>query len=239
MQDLSKIAEKVRKLDALAKGTNHPEEAASAAAKAQALILEYNLTRAQLEAAGEAETEKYGKTTYTKAYSTWRKQLITCVCKTNFCRAILSRDAAGKETMEVIGQASNIEMVLFLHEYIIREVTRMARESHRQDSRGVPQGKFFNDFCTGAVHVIVKRLTEQFAAQQAAKDHVGDQTRALVLVKDADLAKAVGQYFPFLTNKTWRQTSVNMGAYDRGRAAGQSLPLNRPISDSSKTKRIK
>lgn len=83
------VLEKVEKLLRLAGKTTHPEEAASAARKAQDLLLAYNLSAAAL---GSADEGRRGQEKLSGGFYTYERDLMSRIAEVNFCLHWVSRD---------------------------------------------------------------------------------------------------------------------------------------------------
>lgn len=235
------IVERVAKLLASAERERHggdaqanAREAAAFAAKAAALMAAWNIERAEAEAAGQAKKEAYEKQTAADAYGVWRIELLCALARAHYSKVIITTvtDRHGKRTEvgTLIGQSSNLQVVRYLLGYLAREIDRLAEQAWAEYARAswtyegdVPQQRRYKtSFRTGAVEVIAGRLDAERAARSRADDATGAATRALVVVKDADLAAAVAGFYPNLG--TWSRRMRAEGAgYGAGRRAGASL----------------
>lgn len=123
---------RIKKLMAMteARGAT-PEEAATAAAKAQALLFEHNLTMAQVDATSTEKGEDIGKTIYDMTEGKdssmgWRKLLLHMVTRYNFCKMCSMIDGLDRRTA-IIGKKSNVEVAVFIYEHTQREIHKMAK----------------------------------------------------------------------------------------------------------------
>src|SRR5262245_545857 len=99
MTDINRIADKVRKLLALANNNPNEEEAASAAAMAAALLAEHNLTTAQIEtAADDARTSNEFET------RNWSRDMCHALAQLNFCKSWYScGEKRGYDIVTILG----------------------------------------------------------------------------------------------------------------------------------------
>ena len=114
------ILSRIKKLLALTESRGAtPEEAATAAAKAQALLFEHNLTMSAVESHEGAEKgETIGKHLYDtahieKQYRGWRATLLNVVARYNFCY-VVGRIGGVRTQYAIIGKQSNVEIVIFI-----------------------------------------------------------------------------------------------------------------------------
>jgi len=113
--DISHILDKIKKLLALSTSSN-PNEAASAAAKAQALLAQYNLELSQVEAHG-GEASDYGQQDVAVGgVSRWRKTLMLVLARPNFCAVVSYK---GTERVSIVGEPHNLEAVKYLYKYLV------------------------------------------------------------------------------------------------------------------------
>lgn len=212
-----------------------PEEAATAAAKVQALLFEHNISTADVEtheqhdgrpgSYGKVEHELQGANRNTVQ---WRRSLLYVIAKHNFCTAVTHPNTT---KMSVIGKRSNVEVVLYLNASLARDIERLALDA----ARTILQGKaaYMVSFCRGAVSTINARLSEQRRQneQQATPATMAGQSTALVLRKaDADLSKAVASFYPRLRTTSTRSRISNSDGYSAGRAAGHHIGIRTGIN---------
>src|SRR5437660_4654262 len=225
-----RILERIQKLLALteARGAT-PEEAASAAAKAQALLFEHHLTMARVEVNGHngEKKEGYDKTDFllnaTRFSLSWHRCLLTGICEANFAEAIYGNGAKAY----IIGRKSDVEVIVYLYQYLSREIERLADLTRRQEGVLKNKGRWKVSFCYGAAITIKERLNETQATQAAASP----ASQALVVMTAEDLAKAVSGYFPRLRQLRGGRIS-NTDGYYRGQTAGRSIDIRPGVGQS-------
>jgi hypothetical protein len=218
-----RILDKVQKLLALteARGAT-PEEAASAAAKAQALLFEHHLTLAQVEANGHngEKKEGYDKTYFvlnaTKFSLSWHRCLLSGICKANFAKAIYGQGAKAS----IIGRKSDVEVIAYLYQYVSREIDRLADVTRQQEGVIENKRRWKTSFCYGAAATVCQRLNETRATQAAATP----ASQALVVMSAEDLKRAVNGYFPHLRNIRGGRIS-NTDGYYHGQTAGRNISI--------------
>jgi hypothetical protein len=242
-QDIDAIADKVRKLLALATSSN-PHEAALAAARAQDLMFRYNLELSQVQTDRQGDSYVKQDVTLSGAKSgdrNWRRLLMATIARNTFCKAIYysgrgTRDK--REQMAIIGQRHNIKHCQYLYEYLARELERMERLAWDAycavtwTSERVHWLTYANNFYRGAVTEIERRLMEQRKASETAAEveGQGDASRALVVLTAQQLQEATHRFFPKLTAGRLSATRNHSGeAYRAGREAGRSVPIRRGV----------
>ena len=229
MDKRERAIELIKRLLALSKSSN-VNEAALAMAKAQELLTKYNLEQAQIEAAmSEAQRQqRYDKSTHsvggTKAEWQWRKHLLNVLASTNFRESI---GYTGEGRVALVGQPHNVEVVVYLYDYLVGELKRIAKDDYKRDRRtpftgvaGMGLAAYTRAFMYGAAQAIHARLAKQSSEAQ----RTDSATMALVVQSDADLKAAVTRYFPSL--KYRKAQPVNRAAYESGQRAGQTVAIN-------------
>lgn len=215
------ILEKIRKLKAMAdRPAGNEEEAAVAAAKMQELLFQYNLSLDQVDA-------KIKKSEYIRTDSplrdNWKRVLIGYIATNNFCTAVKTV----KGQMAVIGKPHNVEIVMFLYDYLSKTIDRLAGEGWdevKRDHPGFSMASFArrwkNSFRIGAVRTIKLRLEAQRKVDTSTTTG-----RELVLVTGHELMEATGQFFQKLHKQSVKPELVKSG-YIAGREAGHDIPLS-------------
>jgi len=224
------ILNRVKKLLALteARGAT-PEEAASAGAKAQALLFEHNLTISQVDT-HELDTpaesiEQIDLTMDANARTlTWKRTLLYTVARYNFCTGIYT---PGTTIMHVIGKRSNVLVVEYMVETIGAEIDRLAKLAGKTVLSN--RAAFVASFCRGAVATINERLKAQAQVNETASA----ACTALVVQSKGALAAAVKGFYPRLS---YSRRSSRIGSYNgfnAGRSAGHDIGLSRGIAGGS------
>jgi hypothetical protein len=218
--NISHILDKIKKLLALSASSN-PNEAARAAAKAQALLAQYNLELSQVEAHSGETSDYCQQDVAVGGVSRWRKTLMLVVARPNFCDVVSYK---GTERVSLIGEPHNLEVVKYLYGYLVRQLEPMAATAYRQSGSSMHSRTWKDSFFHGAIASIDQRLKEQ--AQVFAD--TSEQSRALVVVKDAELRAAMKRYHPNVTPGQ-RKRLRSQDGYQQGREAGRRLALHKAI----------
>jgi len=192
--DQKRILPKIQKLLALAAKNSNPEEAASAAARAQELLLAYNLSSDMLDedmegsARGEEQT-KGGSRQYERDLWDWVAELNFCLHWVGQRRTKVSRRRIekgdyyyGKPDDEIpeyrkwrtqlswhhflIGRKRNVAATIAMARYLQKRVDDLAVEFCHGDER-MRYSQRAMSFREGAVSVIVHKLYERRQEQMA------------------------------------------------------------------------
>lgn len=230
---LDDIMRKVRALVNLRDHQNtSPEETANAAAKLQSLLTRYNLDMAQIEQETGTKEAYIEESVEFSGRENWRKLLMLVIAECNWSDTMLRSD---KKSVYIIGNAANVEITKYLYIYLSRAIARLARNEWDALSvdrqQRISKHTYLNSFCIGAQRRVCDRLRAQFAADT----HTVEQSRALVVVKNADLQDAIKQMHPSFTTKTTRTTKKGyLAAYAHGQTAGNNIALNRPLTSATR-----
>ena len=228
------ILTKIKKLQAMTteRGAT-PEEAASAAAKAQSLLFEYNLSQSDVDTREQAGPDPYGKVDTilegaNRNTVQWRRSLLYVIAKHNFCTAVTLPNTT---KMSVVGKRSNVETVLYLNAVLVREIERLAIDAARTVLSN--RAGYMVSFCRGAVSTIHARLAEQQRQSEAAATmhtNAKGQTNAVAIrTMSQELTKAEKHFFPNLVTRRTRSTIRSADGYTSGQRAGQGIGLHRGI----------
>ena len=223
------IISKVQKLLRLSQANSNAEEAASAAAKAQELIDQHNLSATLLALDGaEPEIDEPIVDFYKagapldqqKTQQRWRGYLALRIAQMNGCRVYLSGPS-----IALVGRPSDAETVRYFYGYLANEVERLA-------STQVGMGRTWrNNFRLGVVDTIVKKLQAQHVKFVAT---VRLETGTALVRVDRALAKIEQRGE---TVEAWvkgnlklrggekRGAAGHSGARAAGRQAGESISI--------------
>lgn len=230
---ISDIANKVRKLLALANNNANEHERQVAMDAAQKLLDEHNLS--MFDCQGEAETISHveqQRHTDIKLHP-FVRNILSAACRLyNTTFYMSSQGTTGNLKHPVlIGTPENIEVTLNVAAWLMDSVTN---ESKRLFSRQVDR----NSFKIGASEVIRSRVIEMLKKpieqpKNSNRTSLMVVRNALQTANDAYLKKHV----PNLTQSRSRATVNSSSGYYAGREYGSNVSLNRQVTGSS-TKRI-
>jgi len=236
------IVFKIKKLMALSKSSNE-NEAASAAAKAQELLLKYNVELSQVENVSLDREDTRLVSEFKELFGLnviqWKRDLAFSVAKANMCKGVSSGRG-----MYFLGKKHNIEIVEFLYETIVRDLERIAEEKWKQilalrDMQSqFPQLNLFTDyslmhvhgktwkasFYVGAVKTVKERLEENLTELQVDNPNLS----ALITTEDVRLQNFFRQQFPS-TTKVHGASASYRAAYESGRIAGREVQFKRGV----------
>ncbi len=238
---IDQAIDKARKLLALATSDN-PNEAASAAAKAQAILERYSISVAMLEIDGDGDApdepiddSRSGSEPLDagSALPTYRKVLANCVAQVNGCYVYSRRRAMDsghrRSSIEIAGRASDVAKVRYLYAFLAKETDRLT------DRDGKGMGRTWrNNFRIGCVQTITKAL--RAAKAQTLRDfrgQAGTDEWALVRVnkvmerldaKNRELMDWVRKNLN-ISGSARSTFTADRGAYAAGVAAGREVQI--------------
>ena len=233
--DPKKIVRLVRELRALSEGTDSPHEAAAAAARAQRLLLDHNLTVGDLDRLDEIEDplveHKSLFATGNRRVESWRQILVQSVAKACLCEWMTSffRDPAPR-TYSFIGRRSNVEVALYSYACLERQVTALAdAERARRRKAKLPVKGYIQNYCEGVVHTIQQRLL----AEQKSFEESDVSSRSVVEVRGREAESHRSRLYPHVSFTTCSYDFGNPAAYAAGRRDGNQVQLHDGVGNRS------
>lgn len=220
-----------------------PAEAAAAAAKAQAVMDEYELTRDGVEQHGQAPVDEDfavfgsrpdGQLDAEKRQRTWRWILSSGLAKLHGCYAYnTTRTLRGElyRTTELVGRPSQVETVRYLFGWLANEVDRLA------GAQGLGMGQVWRrEFSEGAAWEILTILQHQRAETvrevRAAASLPGASTalavveRNLARLQDVEGARLTAiKELRIRERSVRRQAAYEPTARDAGAAAARTIDM--------------
>lgn len=218
---MTAILDKIRKLRALSTSSN-VHEAAAAAAAAERLIQEHNLSEAELSVDEEDEHVTYeGVADLGGRIATWQSNLLYHLSRAYQCSGYYktfypegAKTAANRYV--AYGRPQDLETLKYQFAYFSAEITRLSLQW-----RGTGSGRtWLNSFRLGAVQAIGAALSEtRSAARKTAT------SSALVVVdRRADLAKSRrDQDHPDLRSTSSRSSAIDGDGFAAGQRAGAGI----------------
>jgi len=238
---------KIKKLFALARKNPNQHESEAAAAKAQELLMEYNLSEEQLDAFRSRE-ERITQQFYQGHRSVnglsevkWKLQLSHAVARNNLCSVI---HHPWKKEISWIGTEPNIEISKFLYETLVWDIEHIADKLWKDilEIRAL-ETKYdkllFKDSTLRYVHGktwkksfylgMVKSLSDRLTAN-LGNLRTNTNINALVLVNDAAINKYIADTFGTLGHARWESGgSINGSGYRAGVEKGKTLEFRRGV----------
>lgn len=228
-----KIAELIRRLDAM-KNSPNVHEAATAAKKLQELLFKHNL---QMQDVPEKqEGPEFVKIKFDLGEGravAWKRDLLNAVSRYNFSRSFYHHDVDARghlhrvNWMWLLGQRHNVEVVQYLMSYLSGEIIRLSDVKYDEEGYG-NKASWKTQFCYGAVQGVADVLRAQFEDNRTSNS----MTMSLVVVKDKELTQFVQKSFGKLSsmNLSGRKDT---DTFNRGREAGHNIQIRKGVETSS------
>lgn len=221
---MADMLDKVRKLLAMAEGTDNAAEAEAFTAKATALMLSNSIDEAMLQKAGSKVNESIiAKTIVIEGYAKAKMSLLTGIAQAMGAKTVYTANTkrSGWATIkvEVIGWESDITNIEMLFASLVMQMTSdMEREAaHNKNVHG---RAFKQAFIIGFANTVHSRLLIQ--RKDAVK--VADDSTPGAAVAVVERTSAVEADFRRRYPRTGRGTGAQASSYTgmaQGRAAGQ------------------
>jgi hypothetical protein len=215
-----RVIEKVRKLLALSSSSNQ-HEAALAAAHAQRLLAEHNLSLSELEVreegAGEAELQ------VARSVPKWLSALFACVANGFDCFPIVT-STANCSRLRFIGVGEDPAVACCTLQFLIQELRRLAsaylrgNEAAQGRLSSADRQRVRSSYLLGGVQGVRQALTAQ-------KAQTPTTSTALVPGKDALIKQYRDQQIGAVRMQRTRRSTVFSAAFEQGRADGATLQI--------------
>lgn len=225
IKKLLKHAESAKNLGSLA-------EAEAFSLKANELLLEHNIQMMEVEEAEDTDMFKNMGWSERLSYkdnqsgNAWRIDLVGYLTKHNLCSFTYNRYF---KYFEVYGKMENVEVVVWLYNFLSVGLLRLAQEHHvnlsPEEKKRYNRYAFLKDFLLGAVRGINYQLERQ--KQKMASE----QMTALIVYNDKALDAFLKKEAPNVKTRNATKTKVVGEAYDVGLEVGQNYNINKtPLS---------
>lgn len=235
------ITERVKRLLALATSTN-VEEAASAWAKAQKLLIEHNLTLDQLQEKANNPLDKYHAVLVRHGNrERWRTFLLHVIAKHHLCTSVAN---TGTSTSCVIGTQTNTEVVVQMYTFIVTQVELIAARAYANTVMYQHPRTWKQGFYHGVVETLHTRLQAEQARMttpvttptrltdnETVAEHnaLAVQSKALITQTVQELDQAMAKFYPG-AKKGRRVTVKAISAFRMGQEAGHAVRIRQELS---------
>lgn len=246
--DKEAIILKIKKLFALARKNPNPHESEAAAAKAQELLLQYNLSEEQLDAF-RSKTERITRQYYTGHQTPnglqevrWKIQLADAVAKNNLCKVV---HHPYLKKISWIGTEPNIEISKYLYEVLVNDIEFLADKLWKdiltvRDIENKSGKELFTDPSLRRVHGRVWKKSFYLGMVRSLTDRLttnlnnlktNSNINALVVLNSEAINRFVYEEFGRLSRGNWGTGGqFNNSAYRTGVEKGKSLQFRKGVS---------
>lgn len=243
------VADRIKKLLALAEGEGtNPNEAAVAAATAVTLMERHGLERAELEAAIEPDIGLDVKDPLfvgadgVTQISSWRSVLANKLSRLEGCRAVEQRALDRRGNVEcarlvLVGRPEELAVTRYLYRYLEREIERLC-EMGRQRGRLCGRSAMLS-FRMAVIKTVDERL--QQAKRQARAEHVRDGGTTTAIERVDGRGDEVERWLKEALKvepEQYDRSSYDPRAAAAGQRAGKRIPLHPGMAQARNARRI-
>lgn len=234
MDDKQKIIDKVKKLLALAEGTNFEGETSVAMGKVRDLLAKHNMSMSEVMM--DEVKKSVGETRYKTGAGVWQFRLMKVIAE--YCACAVGQEVLmkhkfrgrgknkrfvrepGRETpyLIIFGPEHQVEVVVFMYAFISRQMKSLLRRSRHKFRQTDEEFQRLNkrqrryviaNYTRGYMFGIIDRLDERLRERLQAEN----DCRALILVKEDEVVRWEQGLIERITNK-------NMSYLDGSKEAG-------------------
>lgn len=223
------VIKKIQKLLSLADGAakvGSMAEAENAAAKAQQILIEYNLSLEEVNSFKDQKkviTDEYidPSKLYMGKEGKWIFKLYQVIAQNNLC-TIISYNKG--EALALIGTESNREIVKYFVSYLIPQIRKLARSAFKDYDGIEKKGTFIRGYLLGCVAGIHAKLNSQLSQMKNENPNI----QALVKVSGQELEEYKDKKWPNLRKVTIGRSSSESG-FSQGFEKGKNMDLHKGI----------
>lgn len=244
-QNRETIIARIKKLlkhAASAKEIGSLQEAEAFTAKANELLLEYNLEISQIKL--EEGEDEFAQWMYAESISyknnqsgdRWLLKLIGVLTKHNLCSYTYNSHF---KTFRVYGRMENVDSVVWLYNFLSTGLLRLAQQAHvnrTMDEKifyGNNRYSFLKDWLIGAVTGFDAKLEAQ--RQAAAK---ASQMNALMVINKDALNRYADTKIANLKPGRKSKPIYVGSAYEKGYEVGRNYSINKPLTAAKSTTKM-
>lgn len=242
-----KVIERVRKLLALSANNPSENEAASAAAKAQQILIEHNLSIAEVKDHETAEEEDFEIVPVANTPSApWRRFLGAAVGELYFCKYFYTTTyvpgkQAKRDVHTFVGAKHNIAVATLMFVYLHKTVSRLARTGATANPQSNVSA-YVTTFRASATIRLCQRIKEKITAAKSGtlKSTTGANLPACLDMYEHAAAKAQSTLAAMgtaITTKKVKLSNLDGRAWNDGFNAANEIGLEAQVGQS-KQKRI-
>jgi hypothetical protein len=225
--DTNSIANRVRKLFALANGNANEHERLVAMEAAQRLLDEHNLSLFEVQGEAESVSNIDHKAHTEIKLRPWVRIVMHAVCRLYNTTFFMQRNAGETYHPIVIGTPENITVTLDVATWLIECITNESKAALSNQTER-------NSFKVGAAQRLFERVEELMTkpvetSRGATSTQLTVVRNALQVANKSYLQQLVPHRQQFRSRPTYRSSS----GYSAGREFGDSMSLNKQVKDKS------
>lgn len=250
--ELSKTIDKVRKLLALAGGSNNENEVQAAAIAADAIMQEHRITRAMLEAAGDTAAEALVTRIVSEGgrRTAWRETLLWALCAHYGCAWYLHsqrvggqdhtrgrKGSSGRQYYTVVGTESDTQIVEYMFKHLTDEVLRLSR--WHAGGKGVKYAASWQMGCAKGIHKQFHDRLESARVRVAQEISGGRDTSTALVILDKRASAADEELKRLLGGKVGTAANITGGtdliAQLDGFVVGKDIQIREGLAEGTHT----
>lgn len=241
--NMDAIMSKIKKLKAMyegAKKIGSENEAATAAALLNKLLLQYNLSMDELDLSEKPKDpildEVISGFEYKSIGGEWENRLTNVLCRHNLCQSYVY--GGSYKRLLIVGRKENLELVKWLlsmlkERYVAfsKEAYKAYKESSDYKYTRYSKDRFQRSYLLGCAEGLDAKLTEERKREEREDEKFAVQVNALVVQNKGAITTYVTEKF----GKTGHRTGGHANAYSARKAGyeeGKRTELYKPISES-------
>lgn len=234
--DLDNVLSRIKKLLNMAADVSSPEEAAIAANRATKLMLQYDVTMADVIAKDIEEsykdiiTEPIHNAEYTHArYPQWLQWLSCGLAQQFNCHIKLKGCDNYKAKLHIFGYSSDVAIVKYLFSYLIYQLEKLADDYFVTHKAKLPHQtitKMKKEYLCGAVSAVLNKIKELYAKDEPITPTTSSGV-SLMVIKQKAIEDKFGK-FEYQDGKL-DTPLVRMGYVE----AQDKIHINKVIQNSS------
>lgn len=231
------VLRKVRKMLALHNDNSASEgERDNALRMAHATLAKYNLNLSDAE---KKEDERIDSAVEFSPHA-WARTAAMAVADLFFCEYFFFSVGSSQRIKHYfIGRESNVITAQEMAKYVVKSISSQAR---KETKRLFEDGKFERDFCKGASEAIYIRCKEIRASAEKEDSEQFSSTRTDIVLSSLYKTEKEENAFVIaekynLEQSNVRQSSAGIVAFEKGKQFGNSINLNKQLTENSNTRR--
>lgn len=211
------------------KNSGNLEEAEAFMQRVQSDLHELNMTEEELFDRTNEEPETVEEKSDSFIYSQHEVRLLNIICKNNFCSYIRN---GHKKKHIIIGKPSNIQVVMYLFEFILKFLREesVKRAISEYGEKPTPERlKYIRSYIDGCINGVGAKLEEQNEKAKAKSTKLTD----IILYNDKAIEKYIKENHKIHTSS--HKVSVGDG-YLEGYLAGKNMKIYSGLNEDGKAK---
>ena len=223
-----KLIERIRRILALAGNNPNEHERDAAMAKAQALLLDHNISMKEVDHTDDADV-KIGEWTQVTRNGQWSRRIAAAVGRL-YLAGYLYTSFGKKVQHTFVGTETNCKIASEVSAYVIEVVYREGAIAMR---RAGASNAYWTSFVNSASHRIRARVGEMIAAASRSTTKESESRALAVLDLYAQAERTAREYIEAMANvktaKARPEQFKSLEGWEAGRAFADKVPLNQQV----------